>query len=212
VPDSWTGHAELLAADIREPGFTAAAIASAAWSARVDPEATRSLVRAAIVLTSGDATSACWARADPCPDDYTFIAAVAELETGLMQLLATTADMARACIDAMEDAASEYQAARNAAIAAQARMDAPAGPQLRAAAEDGYDAAVRQMEAARAVAADCEAALDILPRLHGLLEEAVACIRSVPGELGEYFEVPYQFLSPGRTLPLGADFLTGVTT
>jgi hypothetical protein len=212
MPDSWTGHAELLAADIREPGFTAAAIASAAWSARVDPEATRSLVRAAIVLTSGDATSACWARADPCPDDYTFVAAVAELETGLMQLLATTADMARACIDAMENAASEYQAARNAAIAAQVRMDAAASPQLRAAAEDGYDAAVRQMEAARAVAGDCEAALDILPAVHAALEAAMESVRSVPADMGEVYEVPYQFLRTGRTLPHDADFLTGVTT
>jgi len=212
MPDSWTGHAELLATEIREPGFTAAAIASAAWSARVDPEATRGLVRTAIVLTSGDATSACWARAGPCPDDYTFIAAVAELETGLMQLLATTADMARACIDAMEHAAGEYRAARNAAIAAQARMDAAASPQLRAAAEAGYDAAVRQMEAARAVAADCEAALDILPAVHAALEAALESVRSVPADMGDVYEVPYQFLRSGRCLPHDTDFLTGATT
>lgn len=211
MPDTWTGHAELLAADIREPGFTAAAIASAAYSARVDPEATRSLVRAAIVLTSGDATSACGMPAEPCPGDYTFYAAVAELETGLMQLLATAADMARACVDSMERAAGEYEAAHNAAGNARGRMASSSTPQAHAAAEAEYDAALQRMDAVRPVLADCEAALDILPVVHAALESAVTCLRQVPEDMGEVYEVPYRFLRSGGRLPHDADFLTGTT-
>jgi len=68
------------------------------------------------------------------------------------------------------------------------------------------------MEAARAAAADCEVALDILPAVHAALEAALESVRSVPADMGEVYEVPYQFLRSGRTLPHDTDFLTGAST
>jgi hypothetical protein len=173
MPD-WHARAWHFAAERREPGFTAAGIASAAYSARVDPEATRGLVRCAIILTSGDATAACTAQSDPCPDDWTFLAAVTDLETSLLDLIVASDTMCRDCAKAM------------AALPA-------------------------DQWAARAVIADCEAAMEELALVRFDLEDAVMAVRQVPADLGEVYEVPYRHLRRGGTLPLHGDFLTGAS-
>src|SRR6185437_1463716 len=125
----WTGQAHLLADDIREPGFAAAALNAAAWSAGVNPEATAGLIGAATVLTSGDCGSQLWAQGDPVPNDQELLTAATELEGAVAQLLKYASGMARDCRAALE-------AAQDAAAAAAKTAAAAGNPQARAAAQE----------------------------------------------------------------------------
>jgi hypothetical protein len=191
---TWTGQAQLLADDIREPGFAAAGLNASAWCARVDPEATHGLVGAALALTSGDAGTMLWSAADPCPDDATLLTAAAELEGAVAELLEHARRMAAAC-------RAEFEAALAAAARAAAAAAAAETPQARADAEEA-------LRAARAVIADCEAALEILDETGTRLAHAENCLRKVPDDLAGAFEVPYAFVQDGGKLPYDGEFLT----
>jgi hypothetical protein len=191
----WTGQAHLLADAIREPGFAAAALNAAAWSAGVNPEATAGLIGAASVLTSGDCGSQLWAQAGPLPNDQALLTAAAELEGAAVQLLKYASDMARDCRAALE-------AAQAAAAAATKAVAAAANAQARTAAEDA-------LAAARGVIADCEAALEVIDDCGSRLAHAANCLRKVPGDLASAYEVPYQHVADGGQLPYDGEFLTG---
>lgn len=190
----WTGQAHLLADAIREPGFAAAALNAAAWSAGVNPEATAGLIGAASVLTGGDCGPQLWAQADPLPNDQALLTAAAELEGAVVQLLKYASDMARDCRAALE--AAQAAAARAATAVASAKT-----PQARTAAEDA-------LAAARGVIADCEAALEVIDGCGGRLAHAANCLRRVPDDLAGTYETPYQFVHDGGDLPYAGDFLT----
>jgi hypothetical protein len=187
----WTGQAHLLADGIREPGFAAAALNAAAWSAGVNPEATAGLIGAATVLTSGDCGSQLWAQAGPLPDDRELLTAAAELEGAVAQLLKYASGMARDCRADLESAQ---------AAAAAARADAAKTPQARAAAEE-------EIRAARAVIADCEAALEVTDECGARLAHAANCLRRVPDDLAGTYETPYAFVRDGGKLPYDGEFL-----
>lgn len=192
---TWTGQAQILADDIREPGFTAAAANASAWRARVDPQATNGLIGAALTLTSGEAGSALWAEADPCPDDTTLLAWSAELEGHVAGLLEYARRMAAAC-------RAGFTAALEAARAARELLNGPASPQARADAED-------RLAAANRAAADCEAALEILGEAGARLAHALDCLRRVPDDLAGTYEDAYRLVHGGGKLPHHGEFLTG---
>lgn len=192
---TWTGQAQLLADDIREPGFAAAALNASAWSARVDPQATHGIVGAALALTSNDAGPALWAAADPCPDDATLLAAVTELEGVLAQLLAAATSMAGACRAALAAAVA-------AAAKARAVLTSTAGPDAKAAAQ-------ADLAAAQATIGDCEAALEIIDEAGTRLAHALNCLRRVPDDLASTYEEPYALIRDGGKLPYDGEFLTG---
>ena len=191
---TWTGQAQLLADDIREPGFTIAAVNASAWSARVDPEATHGLVGAALALTAGDAGKALWAQADPCPDDAALLTAVTELEGTVAELLEHARRMAAAC-------RAEFDAAIEAARQARALLASP-DPAVKANAQ-------ARLAEAMAVLGDCEAALEILDEAGTRLAHALNCLRKVPGDLASTYEEPYQLVQDGGKLPYDGEFLTG---
>jgi hypothetical protein len=191
----WTGQAHLLADAIREPGFGAAAVNASAWSAGVNPDATAGLIGAATALTSGECGPQLWAQADPCPDDKTLLAAAAELEGAVAELLGHASALARDCRAALEAAAARAQAANAAAVSA-------ATPQARAAHE-------AELAAARAVIADCEAALEVTDETGHRLAHALTCLRRVPDDLADTYEQPYRHVRDGGELPFAGDFLTG---
>jgi hypothetical protein len=193
----WTAQAQLLADAIREPGFNAAALNAAAWSARTDPAATRGIVGAAWALTSGDAGTALWAAADPCPSDQALTAAAAELEGEVAQLLKVASQMARNCRAALEAACA-------AAASAQATLNSDAPPGAKVAAQEA-------LSAARAAIGDCEAALEIIDETGTRLAHAGNCLARVPGDLAAVYEDPYQHIRDGGTLPHDGEFLTGGT-
>ena len=192
---AWTGQAHLLADAVREPGFAAAALNASAWAARVDPDATAGLTGAATALTSGDCGSQLWAQADPCPSDQDLLTAAAELEGAVAELLRYATAMARDCRADLESA--QAAAARAAADARSART-----PQARADAEDA-------LRAARAVIADCEAALEVIDDAGTRLAHALNCLRRVPDDVAATYEQPYQLVHDGGELPHDGDFLTG---
>jgi hypothetical protein len=190
----WTGRAHLLADAIREPGFACAALNAAAWSAGVNPEATAGLIGAASVLTSGDCGPQLWAQADPVPNDQELLTAAAELEGAVGQMLKYASAMARDCRAALESA----QAAAAQAAAASAS----------AATASARTAAEGALAAARAVIADCEAALEVIDGCGSRLAHAANCLRRVPDDLASTYETPYQFVRDGGELPYAGDFMT----
>lgn len=193
-----TGQAHLLADAIREPGFAAAALNAAAWAAGVNPEATAGLIGAATVLTGGDCGPQLWAQADPCPSDQALLTAAAELEGAVGELLKYARAMARDC-------RADLEAAQAAAAAAATAAASAGTAQARAAAEDA-------LGAARAVIADCEAALEILDDAGRRLAHAANCLRRVPDGLAAAYETPYRHVRETGPLPYEGDFLTGIVT
>jgi hypothetical protein len=192
---TWTGQALLLADDIREPGFAAAAACASAWQARVDPDATHGLVGAALALTDGEAMPGLWAPVPPCPDDATLLAGVTELEGAVAELLEYARRMAGDCREAL--GAAQARAAGAAAVLA----SSPA-PEAVAEAESALAAAQSEI-------ADCEAALEILDGIEKRLAHALNCLRGVPEDLAATYETPYQVVRDGGRLPYDGNFLTG---
>jgi hypothetical protein len=191
----WTGQSHLLADAIREPGFGAAAVNASAWAAGVNPEATAGLIGAATALTGGGCGAQLWAQADPCPSDQALLAAAAELEGAVTDLLKHASALARDCRAVLEAAAAQAERAHAAAASAPA-------PQARAAAETA-------LAAARAVIADCEAALEVIDDAGRRLEHAANCLRRVPDDLAGTYETPYAHVRDGGELPFSGGFLTG---
>ena len=207
----WTGQAYLLADAIREPGFACAAVNASAWCARVDPEATRGLVGAALALTSCGAGTALWSAAAPCPDDAALLASAAELEGAVAELLGHARAMAEACRQALDAAYAAAAAAGAAIAAAQAQLAAAGNARAAGAAESALAAAEAAMAAARAEIADCEAALEIIDETGTRLAHALNCLRKVPDDLAGTYEVPYGHIRDGGKLPHYGEFLTGTT-
>ena len=203
----WTGQAHLLADGIREPGFACAALNAAAWAAGVNPDATAGLIGAATALTSGDCGSQLWAQADPLPNDQELLAAAAELEGAVAQLLRYATAMARDCQADLESAVNRLAAAGAAEAAAQRQLAAAATAVQASAAQAALDAAGSAKSEALAVIADCEAALEILSEAGSRLAHAANCLRRVPDDLAGTYETPYAFVHDGGKLPYDGEFL-----
>lgn len=206
---TWTGQAHLLADDIREPGFNAAAVNASAWCARVDPEATRGFVGAALALTSGDAGKTLWSTADPCPDDAALLTSAAELEGTVAELLERARRMAAECREALAAAMAAASAAMGAITAAQAQLAGAGNSQAAAAAESALADAQAMLSAAQAQIADCEAALEILDETGTRLAHALNCLRKVPDDLASTYEPVYGLVHDGGKLPYVGEFMTG---
>ncbi len=171
--------AELLAAQLPEFGYAVAHLNASAWSAGIDPDATRGLAGAATALLDASPGALLWARACPCPDEATFLEEAAELEAEGAVMLRHAAGMA-----------AEAEVDRKAA-AAQAR---------------GRDAGLAAQ--ARQVIADCTAALEVLAGATARLEHARRCLARVPVDNDEIYEVPAGFVRDGGTLPFSGAYLS----
>lgn len=202
----WTAVAEEIADVAREPGSGAAASVAAAWSARVDPAATRSLVTAALVLAGTEVQSSLWERLPPCPDAATLLRWGEELESHIGDLL-------KRCMDAGTAARAEHEAAleARAGAAAVARKAAAriatADGSMRQALESALELARDREQDATAVAADCEAALDLLGATDGRLRYALDCVRALPADLDEAYEAAGRIVAGGGALPHSGDFI-----
>ena len=194
---TWTGQAELLADAIREPGFHAAGVTASAWQAGVHAEATHGLVGAALALTEGDAMGSLWDQVPPCPKDTVLLEQAAELEGAAAELARHCDRVAGACEAAAETAERAWSAADR-----EARKAAAAG-NGRAAARAG-DA----MAKARREIADCDAALEILGQARDRLEYALKCLRQVPDDFAQHYEVPLAYRREQGLLPVSGAFLT----
>jgi hypothetical protein len=204
----WTAQAELLAAEIREPGFRAAAVTASAWRAGVHAEATHGLVAAALTLTAGEAMGSLWDRAEPCPSDSVLLEHAAELEGSVAELAAWCSRIVRDCEAALA-AAEEAAAAAYAAIgAAQSALGAADSPQAAATAQASLEAAQGALSAALSEIADCEAALEILSQVQAALAYALKCLRHVPDDFAQHYETPLAHRREQGPLPVSGAFLT----
>jgi hypothetical protein len=207
MADSWLAAAEQFADDARELGFAAAETVAAAWRARCDPDATRSLIQAACALTGGDSQPRIWDKVPPSPSMAAFLESAEELEGEAATAGKHGRDMAAACEDALDQAIAEYEAARKRLAALQ--RCAPATEEARAALEAEIAALRERMAQLERVMAGCEAALDLLGQVLERLEYALNCFCRVPDDLAEAYEVPLDLIRSGGTLPWSGDFLTG---
>lgn len=206
MTEAWPVVAEQLADSARDLGFGAAATVAAAWQARCDPGATRTLVQAAHALTGGDALPRLWDRVAPCPSARDFLAAAEEHEAEASVLATQARDLEAACLAARDDAIAGYEGARQRAVQAQARLSS-GRPDAAAQAEIG--AACDAMAAMQQVIAASDAALDVTAPALERLGYAAGCLRQAPEALAEAYDIPLQLTRSGGALPWSGDFLTG---
>lgn len=191
----WAQQAHQIAADACDLGIQAATINACAWRARVDPDATISLVGAALAL--GAPLSAIFpSGGPPLQDDKQMITLAADLEGDTASLLKRAQDL---CAGAEAALAEAHAAAKLAAAAARAAKD----DRARAAAADAVAEAC-------AMIGDCEAALEITGGILPGLEHAFHQLQAVPADLEDTYEAAYLHVRRGGKLPYAGDFLTGV--
>jgi len=193
---AWTAAAEEFAEAIREHGFAAAALTASAWQAGVDPDATRSLLAAASVLSGGDAVARAWARVPPCPTAGDFLAGAEEIEGETAGAAAFAERTARACADALEAAVEARARARRATAAASAQGNAAKAAVV-----------AEERRAAQAVA-DCDAAIEVLAGAGEALRYAGLLLTRVPADFEETYEEPLRYAASGRKLPWNGAFIT----
>jgi hypothetical protein len=208
VADTWLTAAERLTEAARDLGFEVAATVAAAWQARCDPDATRTLVQAAHALTGGDALPRLWDRVPPCPSARGYLGDAEEHEAQACVLARQARDLEESCDGVLGDAIAGYRQARERAGKAHARL---ASGTPGAAAQVALDAAWDAMRAFQQVIADCEAALDVIAPARERLEYATGCLRQAPDAFAEAYAIPLQLTRDGGTLPWSGDFLTGAS-
>lgn len=191
---TWTAQAEDLAATVGELAAEAAGLNGAIWAAGVDPEATASLIGAAIVL--GASQRDLFPRGTVVGSDAEMVEHVTDLEHDTGELLRRATDLTTRVEEALERAI--LAAAEAEAAGRRARSSGQ-----RAAAAAAHKAAMDQI-------ADCQAALEILSEAIARLDVAYARLQQVPSDLGTVYEAPYAHIARGGVLPHSGDFLTGV--
>jgi hypothetical protein len=207
VAETWLAAAEQLADDARDLGFGAAASTASAWQARCLPDATRSLVQAAVSLAGTDALASLWDRLPACPSAGDFLLHAEELEGEAAALGKRASDMTADCRSVLDGALEEHAAARKR-LAALQRM-APATEEAITAIQAEITDMQERLAVLGRVIGDCEAAIDLLGQVTERLEYALNCFRRVPEDLAEAYDVPLGFIRDGGTLPWSGDFLTG---
>lgn len=191
---TWCTAAEIFTEEIREHGFAAANLVAAAWSARITPEATRTLLSIAGLLTSGDAIQRAWDKVEPCPSIGDYKAGEEEIAGEIAGEYKRANDIAQAM------ARIRSQAYRHWAQAKRER-DHAEDPPVRAHAQ------VRMDEAGLAIA-DIDAAFEQLDQTAGRLLQALQLLGRADEELEDIYEVPLTFVREGGRLPRDGDFLT----
>lgn len=200
MPSTWLSAAEVFADGIREHGEAAADLTASVWQARVDPDATRSLLDAAAVLTGGDAVARAWERVPACPNARAFLNGVEEIQGECVSSMRYAQDIGRQCADVHDAAAEEYQKARHARDRA-AREDSDQSRVTVAAAEE-------RMTWLSEIIADTEAALEKLDETYGLLHRAVLLLPQVEVDFADACDIPLQHIRDGGTLPWSGHFIT----
>lgn len=196
----WTQAAEQLAALAYDLGIEIALINAAAWKARVDPDATRGLVGAA--LTLGAPLSAVLPAGPLLRDDQQMIAAASDLESDVAGLLKNARDLACEINDNLTAAERDLERAMTDLRTARQENTKEAAALAAVAAQ-----AVKE---AQAQIADCETGLDVAVNLAECLQDALGRLQTVPGDLEDTYAVAYAHIRGGGTLPHDGDFLTGV--
>jgi hypothetical protein len=208
------------------------AILTGAQGAGVDPRAVISLTAALQALDPGASTGySAGSQKDRRAgsgygSDGEFLEALSDAEDQVRERLREVKELreqvALALDRAQEDlgqARRDLAAARDALAAAYAmstRQPCDGCHAARAAAIAAAEAAVADAEARIADAERrigiCEAAADLLDPLAGRLARVLAQLRTVPQDLGEVYELIYEFVRKGGKLPVYGRWIEGART
>jgi len=180
---TWTEIAEQLD-DTTGLGRRAAQCQAAAWSAGLDPAATRGLTGAALAL--GAAPGDLMGQVAPWRTDRAMLAAADDLAADVARQL-------RRVQQTRQAVSADLQAAR----AELARASAARPPDLAA------------ITAARRRIADCETALEILGQVALRLGYARTRLAEIPGDLAETYQAANRHVQAGGILPYEGRWLTG---
>ena len=224
-------HAEML----DETGELAQAVAevlTGAQGAGVDPRAVISLTAALQTLDPGASTSYTAGSKKDRQDgtgygsDSEFLEALADAEDQVRERLREVKELREQASLALDRAERDLgqdrrdleagRAALAAAYAMPTREPCDGCHSARAAATAAAEAAVAEAEA-RIQAAErrigiCEAAADLLDPLAERLARALAQLRTVPQDLGEVYQLVYEFISTGGKLPRYGRWIEGART
>lgn len=177
------------------------AVLTGARGAGLDPAAVTSLAAAARALDPGAATSYdVGGKQDRHPgggyrSEGEFLEAVADAEADVSERLQEVQQLQQTLVAAMDAA----QAALDAAYAMSVKEKCDG---CHAAREAAIADALRRIGL-------CEAAAEIADPLAGRLRAALTFLRQVPQDLGEVYELVYQFIRKGGKLPVYARWIEG---
>jgi hypothetical protein len=220
-------RAEMLQ-DLDEPTSAVREVLADAQGAGVDPRAVISLTAALQTLDPGASTSyTAGSRKDRqdgtgCDSDGEFLEALSDAEDQVRERLREVKELREQVSLALDRAQEDLgQARRDLEAARQALAAAYAMPTRRpcdgchaaraaaiAAADADADAEARIADAERRIGI-CEAAADLLDPLAGRLARALAQLRTVPQDLGEVYEIVYEFVCSGGKLPRYGRWIEG---
>jgi erythromycin esterase-like protein len=224
-------RAEMLE-DLADPASAVSDLLTGAQGAGVDPRAVISLTAALQTLDPGASTGYSAGSKKDRHDgtgygsDGEFLEALSDAEEQVREHLREVKELREQVLLALDraqqdlgQARRDLAAARNALAAAYAmrtRQPRDGCHAARAAAIAAAEAAIADAEARIADAerriAICEAAADLLDPLAGRLARALAQLRTVPKDLGEVYELIYEFVRSGGKLPRYGRWIEGART
>ena len=222
---------------LEETGDLAAAVEellAGAQGAGVDPRAVISLTAALRLCHGHQGVSTAYAAGSQkdrqggsgYSSDSEFLEALSDAEDQVREHLRQVKELQEQAALAQDRAQQDLEQARDDLAAARAaladayamgtRQPCDGCHTARAAAIAAAEAAIAAAEARIADAERrtgiCEAAADILDPLAGRLARALAQLRTVPEDLGEVYQLVYEFVCSGGKLPRYGRWIEGAST
>ena len=233
-----TGEEERLYARaemLDETGELAQAVAevlTGAQGAGVDPRAVISLTAALQTLDPGAAVSYSAGSQKDRQDgsgygsDGEFLEALSDAEDQVRERLREVKELREQVSLALDSAQQDLGQARHDLAAARDALAAAYAMSTREPCDGCHAARAAAIAAAEAAVADaeariadaerrisiCEAAADLLDPLAGRLPRALGQLRAVPQDLGEVYELIYEFVRSGGKLPRNGRWIEGART
>jgi hypothetical protein len=224
-------RAEILE-DLAEPASAVSEVLAGAQGAGVDPRAVISLTAALQTLDPGTGTGYNAGSKKDRQDgsgygsDGEFLEALSDAEDQVREHLREVKALREQVSRALDRAQQDLEQARRDLAAASAALASAYAMSTkepcdgchsaRAAAIAAAEAAVAEAEArirdAERRSAICEAAADIIDPLTERLDRALAQLRTAPQDLGEVYELIYEFVRSGGRLPRYARWIEGERT
>ncbi len=208
------------------------AVLAGAQGAGVDPRAVISLTAALQALDPGAAVSYCAGSQKDRRDgsgygsDGEFLEALSDAEDQVREHLREVRELREQVLLALDRAQQDLGQARRDLAAARDALAAAYAMRTRQPCDGCHSARTAAIAAAEAAVADaeariadaerriaiCEAAADILCPLAERLARTLARLRTVPQDLGEVYELIYEFVRSGGKLPRYGRWIEGART